>query len=695
MDCNRSSTMTRQTRVLSGALQMWALWCFAVLRPLLQLVADHATFLLYHRAGWQDALLLALLLCLPPLGLFWIVEWLAARIGPRVATTCRLVILFVLALLLFVQPLGQSPLLAPGWALPAAAAAALLLLAAYLHWEGVRRWLAALSVSAIVFVAMFLLAPDIRTLAVLDDEDDRPATLARHDFPDVVMVIFDGLPLATLLDGDLGIDRQLFPGFARLAGMSHWFRNASTPRVHTRLAVPAILTGNAPETRRPATLVEFPNNLFTLLDATHQIEAFEPVTRLSPRPVPRALRVGRARIDAILSDLFVVYRYRVTPQPWASSLPRVDENWGGFVRLGQQPRRFVAVADAEPPDTRGASFERFVASLARADESRFYFHHTLLPHNPEGYLASGRRYRSQTEDRGKWWVDPQILTPRKYLRHFLQAQYTDTLLTRLMDRMEAEGLLADAIFVVCADHGETFWPGSSTRLDLADVHHPDDVLRIPLMIKRPGQTSGVVDDRNVDLRDVTPAVADLLGIDVPWETEGHSPFAPDFPRRPEKRLAGGHGFEISFPGHFAPDLETRALIEELFPPHYDWRRLHRFGPMPELVGRRVADLGARRANLTVVLDDAEELADVDPASDFWPVRITGSLDYPDAPARAVLALAINGRVEATVRATFREGRTFFSRFVAEEAIRPGRNEVEVLVIDAESGTVMASAAAAD
>jgi hypothetical protein len=667
-----------------------ALWSVAVAQPLFQALAPNATFFLYHRATWGDVVIVALALCLPAYGLFWAVEWATARVGPRCALGCRVALLAALAALLWIQPLKRAPL-ERSWIVPLAWGLAVASAAAYLRFAAVRRWLALLSAATPVFVALFLLSPEIRALAAGGREGVAPPAGLAVDGANVVLVVFDGLPLATLLDQASGIDRDLFPNFARLADTSHWFRNASTVASVTNLALPAILTGNSAIGLGAANLAKYPNNLFTLLDGTYREEVDEQVTKLAPRSAFDAERgAGSAALIPILEDLLILYRHLVTVDPVAANLPTVADNWGGFARRGLRRARVMTADEEVPDDLRGRKFERFIASIQRRDEAQLYFHHTLLTHKTYRYLPSGRVYRVPvpTADRlGMWWVDEGSAAPRNYLRHVLQVQYADALLGRMLDRLEAEGLLEGSIVVVCADHGQTFWPDGGSRLELATVAHPDDILRVPLFIKAPGQSVGTIDDRNVDLRDVTPAVADLLGIELPWATEGHSPFAPDFPARAGKRLIDEHGADIAFGGGFSPDPETRALLSRYTSPEYDWRRLYRTGPRPELVGRRLEELETVEMGFSFALDEAAELADLDPRSETWPVRLSGTVDFPDAPPTAVLALALNGRIETTLQLRFREGRALFSGFVAEEAILGGRNSVEVLLVDGESGVV--------
>ena len=45
---------------------------------------------------------------------------------------------------------------------------------------------------------------------------------------------------------------------------------------------------------------------------------------------------------------------------------------------------------------------------------------------------------------------------------------------------------------------------------------------VPLFVKEPGQTEGVVSDANVLTVDVVPTIADVLDIDIPYPVDGRS-----------------------------------------------------------------------------------------------------------------------------------------------------------------------------
>ena len=60
--------------------------------------------------------------------------------------------------------------------------------------------------------------------------------------------------------------RTAIPNFADLASMSTWYKYTAAAHDYTWWAVPALLTGQFPDTSRLPTAANYPGNLFTLLD---------------------------------------------------------------------------------------------------------------------------------------------------------------------------------------------------------------------------------------------------------------------------------------------------------------------------------------------------------------------------------------------------------------------------------------------
>ncbi len=81
----------------------------------------------------------------------------------------------------------------------------------------------------------------------------------------------------------------------------------------------------------------------------------------------------------------------------------------------------------------------------------------------------------------------------------------------LVAAMQPRRILEDAITVVLADHGEGRDRPPSQRMT-HDMSLADDVMRIPLYIRLPGDTSGRRIGDQVSQADVTPTLLDLLGL---------------------------------------------------------------------------------------------------------------------------------------------------------------------------------------
>jgi hypothetical protein len=54
----------------------------------------------------------------------------------------------------------------------------------------------------------------------------------------VVMILFDEFPTTSLLDSSGQIDARLYPKFAKLAGQSTWYRNATAVSGLSTWAIP-------------------------------------------------------------------------------------------------------------------------------------------------------------------------------------------------------------------------------------------------------------------------------------------------------------------------------------------------------------------------------------------------------------------------------------------------------------------------
>jgi hypothetical protein len=216
-------------------------------------------------------------------------------------------------------------------------------------------------------------------------------------------MVFDELPLVSLLDADRAIDPALYPNLSALARDGVWFRNATTVSDYTRWAVPAILTGRRARPDAVPTAAEHPDTLFSFLSRTHRLEVIEAATAMCPRPLcADAEDTLRRRFAGMAGDLSVVAAYVfLTPDLHERlELPDLTANWAGFIAGGDagvdlSPRAWQRQVNELFRDDRRRLVDAFIEEINASDQQpTLYFLHALLPHQPWALLPTGQRNSS-------------------------------------------------------------------------------------------------------------------------------------------------------------------------------------------------------------------------------------------------------------------------------------------------------------
>ena len=603
---------------------------------------------MFGARGSAAALLAAGLIAVPATLLFG-VELLGGIISRRVRGALHAGGIGLLAAAIAWQALAQAGLGAGPLRALAFLGAIALASWAYLRFEPVRTLAAVLSFAAPAILLLFLLRPPVTHLRD-DGGSAMPEVASRVP---VVVVVFDELPLASLLDDRGRIDERVFPAFARLAAGSTWYRRARAVADRTTMAVPAILSGEEPDDSKLPVAADHPRNLFTLLGGTYEETVYESVTDICPRSVCEA-RLSLAAQTASLLDLVA---------PEAEPLP------GGVLSTTAQ---WLSDRFPPPPPPEDLAAE-FVESLRPAGKPSLHLLHSELPHVPWHLLPGGETYVDPgvpgLDD--ELWAGPRGQVEAGYQRHLLQLQYTDRLLGRILDRMQETGLYDDALLIVLADHGASFIPRFSRRA--VNVFTAGWILPVPFFVKRPGQRGARVSKAPVRTIDVVPTVAAELGVELPWDAPG-SPAGSPRPRSDLYQDATGAEVEIADAGIEAALLHAASYRNDLVrsPNLYAW------GGRARLMGRRESALPAGARGLDAALDAPEQFEDVEAQGDV-PALVTGALgSEPSGP----IALLLNGRVAATGRAYPEEGTVRFALVAEPGAFREGRNELRFVDLGA-------------
>ena len=696
----------RDRGLLIAALHVAGLWAVAVAQPLYDVVSRSPEFFVAHDARPVD--LVALVFALGLIGPLACILPIAAaqRLGPRWHAITLGVVIGTLSGAIALAAIRAWADWSGAPTLAVATAAALAAGFAYVRAAPVRMFALFLSPAALVVPAAFLFNPAIASLLASPDADRGAIEGVTFDAtPPVVVVVFDQLPLASLLDRDRGIDRTLYPHFAALADEATWFPNASTVSPSTHLAVPAILTGRYPRYGTLPTVEDHPGNLFTLLGSRYGLEVIEPLTSLCPATLCPAERPGiLAWLGAVLRDLRIVWLQVALPDDLTASLPPVTQTWADFATL--DPPTFDDIWREQRRDDRRRPVDRFLAGLAASGRGQptLHFLHVLLPHEPWQYLPTGQRFTFRPHVPGlsrnsNWTPDPRPVA-RNYQRHLLQVGYVDTILGDIVARLRDTGAWDDALVVVSADHGASFRPGFALRRP--EDGTMADVASVPLLVKLPGQRTGGVNRANVEIIDILPTIAGAVGAALPWDADGADILAARPPERPTKQI---HLFDAErieeapadLSAELADTVARKFAIFENGSPFDPPRTGREYG---RLVGEPAAAYASgRRAPFEVTLDAPALLDDVRPDADFVPAQLAGVVVAPETEASTdppPLAIAVNGVVAAVTRPyTFLvSGRPgMWESIVEPRWFTPGANTIELFGIrEDDTGTIVLDAA---
>jgi hypothetical protein len=676
--------------VLVRALHLCALSAFAVAQPLFDLLGDTPEFFVVRGSTTLDIVAFALgVLLVPPLVLFAL-ETLGGLLHPKLGEALHLLFVGALVGLIALQALKRLADLSTATSFVLAVALGAAVAALYAWRPSLRTFATVLAPAPVVFLTLFLLDSPLDKLSLESEAQANELIEVRSQTP-VVVLVLDELPTVSLMDERRRIDPERFPNFAALAADSTWFRNATTVHEHTTEAVPAILTGREPEHGRLPLLSDHPDNLFTFLGGSYRMHVFEPVTQLCPSDLcPRHRDSFPARMSALGQDVGVVYGHVVLPDGLTRRLPSVTETWQNFGKAHAEDQfaaKPLAVRNAEDIDRAVGrqlwsdvrfQFERYVDSIEPSPRPTLFFLHALLPHSPWRFLPSGRQYGDSLGIDGlandRWGKD-EWLVEQGWQRHLLQAAFVDRLLGELTHRLKETGLYDRSLIVVVADHGVSFRPGDRRRgITPSNI---GDIAPVPLLVKRPNQNESAAVDRAVTTIDILPTIAEVLGQDLPFETDGRSLFDSQNDRDEIlilQRVGESVGAEAS--SVFRGRDESAARMNALFA-----SGLYAFGPHRNLVGREAALVPREEAEEPTASIDGETLLNaVDPQSAIAPSHVTGSLAGDGAQTGSWLAISVNGRIAGVTRTYGPEDEVKFSAFLPETAFRAGENDVEVFAV---------------
>lgn len=723
---------------LLGILHLFVLSSFAVAQPIYDLLGKHGEFLIARGAGLLEVFVLVTTLSLAVPSLIALGVVLLRPLGHGLYDLGHALVAGSLAVV-STLPLIKQLSCFPGWkAFYLCAVLTALAALAYRKIAAIRLWLSVLAIVVVIFPVFFLVGTPISKV-IFPKASAQPEVTSPLPHP-VLILLFDMFPVTTLMDEQGQLDAERYPNFGRLGDDAHWYRQATTVAISTGSAVPAILTGQYPqpaEGKLPIT-DDYPGNLFTLVGAKESLNVVETITRLCPRELcDRQGKKSAAELDlsGLLKDTAVIYLHMMLPEAFHHRLPSVDTQWSHFGENVQPVEAKPATVEPEPEldprearrkarnrklnakkrikrDARQAKQEdrrekmtTFLDQLKPGQAPTLSFLHLHLPHSPFEYLPSGTRYVPKTAEYadlrlsdlpnkipsrgGSVWSDSEYLVELAYRRMVFQASVADRLLGNLLDHLQNSGMYDETLLVVLADHGQSYTAGQPFR-----VLDDGDTIHVPLFIKLPGQSEGTIDDRNSEIIDLLPTLAEALDMDPDWPIDGHS-LLPPAGAKPALKKVFGFGRDTSVELPWPNQTLDSSLRQKLHRvgSGASPTALYDVGPQRPLIGHRLDALppGVERVagQDTVHLHVAPLLEAVDTRSGFVPAYLTGTFEVqtPLDPPFDV-ALALNGTIQATGQSFLaKNGNVEFAFMAPESAFIDGENSWQVLRIEEVDGAI--------
>jgi len=683
-------------------------WSFAVAQPLLDVLGRNATLFVAHNSPTRDIVLLALgLTAFAPLLLAFAVAALTI-VWPPGGRIAHALVVGVLGLLIggqMIEQLGEAPTVV---LVPLLATSAVVAVYLYRRWAPTRTFVRFLSPAPLVFAVWFLFGSPVSALIMPGRVVTGALGPVGNPVP-VVVVVFDELPVVSLMAPDGNIDSATYPNFARLASVSTWYRNTTTVASNTDHAVPALLTGRRPTYRAAPVSRSYPRNLFSMLEDTYTPNIWEALTSLCSAEMCGSTSADASfaeRMGPLVADTWIVAGHTLFPAGVANWFPRIEGKWSNFGKSGKSGsspgssapqmyresadinealidrQRVWANASSEAAAERKrlawhdphAAVRSFEVGLRPSHRPALHFLHIQHPHYPWRYLPDGLSYNAPSlvpPFLARWPADETAVLART--RHLLQVQDADRLLGEVLDRLTETGLVDDALVVITADHGISFAAGSQPR-GVTGVAQGDTAW-VPLFVKVPGRQGGRIDDRPASILDVLPTIADALDMPVA-DLDGTSLLRSA--GTAERAILAEGGEWLTLPSDPAPrDQALRRKFGVMGIDPTDPHRLFRVGHYGSLVG--TTPLAAPVAASRAVLDEGQPFADVDPRTGVIPAFVTAEIMVSDTdPVPDGYMVAVNGVIAGTAHIQEGEPGTLTVGGLVDPAFfRRGRNQVEL------------------
>ncbi|MFY8237624.1 MAG: sulfatase-like hydrolase/transferase, partial [Ilumatobacteraceae bacterium] len=340
--------------------------------------------------------------------------------------------------------------------------------------------------------------------------------------------------------------------------------------------------------------------------------------------------------------------------------------------------------------------EGVIKRATQSDRPTLHFAHVLLPHRPWMLTPDMRYSRALPTDKRSNEILDRVRD--EYQAHLLQYAAVDTVIGDMVTGLKKSENWDRTMIIVTADHGITFVPGESKRktVNANNVGTLEDLYRIPLFIKFPGQQAAAQDDCTASSVDILATVVAATGIDAGWKTDG-ADLLRKCPQRESRPVIWPDGSADMSTG-FSEAIARAKYYDSWVDAKGDVADITRGGINGDLVGTRMIANSSSETKVRWSIDRPDDLQRIgtDRLS-FAPAQIQGRLTASRNFAEDEEALlVIDGVVVGIISelAGLQSGTsTSFRTTLLSSALLSGKHTVEMWVASgsgAQRTTVKAS-----
>ncbi len=316
--------------------------------------------------------------------------------------------------------------------------------------------------------------------------------------PNVIVIVVDTLRADHL--SHYGYTRETSPGLAEFAARATRFTRAYSTSSWTQPSIASLFTG--------------------LLPASHNVVVRGAVVSAELETVAERLAQSGWQTAAFSGNMLV------------GKLTGYDQGFGHFIAHEGNTLAYPDLSQIH------ATAERWLDDRADSPEPFFLYLQPMNCHGPYNVPAErqtdllGYEPSREFEYRGEIMqsvVTGADLSAREQVTPELLQSLTDQYDTairysldtvgQLLQSLHSRELYDDSLIILTSDHGEELFDrgGFSHGYSLYE-----EVVRVPLWVKLPGQTRSVVVEHPVSLVDIYPTILDVLSLEIPAELHGIS-----------------------------------------------------------------------------------------------------------------------------------------------------------------------------